>query len=201
MALVKSHQLTDYTCGPAILRTALQRLQKRFYPELLLSHLSGTDRAVGTLPGGLVKAASNVGAQAFIAEDLSMQDFVQLQRSHYLLLLISIGPHHGHWVLSLPTCDGTIVLDDPWDPRYWTIRHEQLDDCWRWHFPHSAPLRHTAVALTSPASKEHCEEHAVLDLHPWNLPFLADFPVDYPWPDDKRYTHASIPSHPCTHLA
>jgi hypothetical protein len=201
MALVKSHQLTDYTCGPAILRTALQRVQGRFYPELVLSHLSGADPAVGTLPWGLVKAATKLGAPAFLVNNLSMSDFVVLQRSRYLLLLISTGPHFGHWVLSLPTRDGTIVLDDPWDPRYWTMARDQLSDCWRWQFPDHAPTHHTAVVLASPASKEQRDEHATLETHPWDLPLLAEFPPDHSWPEDKRYGNHQIPSSPYPHVA
>lgn len=185
MELVKARQQTDFTCGPAVLDAAMRNMHHSGLTERAIARLSGSTKEQGTTPEMLSWAAKGFFPDSKLIKGMTDSEFDILREDRYLLLLISLGPNYGHWVMSCPTMEDRILIDDPWETEsYWSMSVDQLDDCWRWTFPYQPESRRDAIVLPHPGPQDLRRLRTAyfnVKLKHWYLPEINQFPPLWKW--------------------
>lgn len=120
-------QTTDYTCGPASLRSVLAYLCKRRVPEPQLAALMKTSADDGTDPYALRDAARTLGLWAEAEEHMAVEDLEDCLRNGVVVIV-----HYQAWK---PPGRGVPYEDDWEDGHYSAVigvdrDHVYLEDPW-----------------------------------------------------------------------
>jgi predicted double-glycine peptidase len=115
--MVHTAQTTDYTCGPACLRSVLLYWKGAAPSELELARLLRTDPQIGTANARLVEAARELGLEAEQLTGLKPRDLRRLVRQGNTLILDWMDRGERHFSVLVGLDLRYIYLMDPWvDP-------------------------------------------------------------------------------------
>jgi predicted double-glycine peptidase len=144
-------QTTDYTCGPACLRSVLLYWKGSAPAELELASLLRTDPQVGTDNMRLVAVARELGLEAEQLAGLRPHDLRRLVRQGNTLILDWMDRGERHFSVLLGLDWRYIYLMDPWvDPaegRLPPVYRRRLRDFLRDWRAVPAPFRTGAIRL------------------------------------------------------
>lgn len=140
-------QETEYTCGPACLRSALIARGLEAPPEAELARELGTDERDGTTPEALAEAARRRGLSARAAEHMTLKGLRRALRKGRTVLVNFQSGGEGHWAVVNGAGDGRLLLMDPYEDAFPSaLAEDRFLEAW-WGFHHGRRYRRAAVVL------------------------------------------------------
>ena len=120
-------QLTDYSCGPACVRSLFLWKQKTTPNEEDLRRIFGTTVQWGTHPQQMINGFSMLGYSSQFLENLSLQDLESYINSGFGVMALVTYEQEAHWVLVYEISARVHVMD-PWYARLEIYRKIPLAD-------------------------------------------------------------------------
>lgn len=107
-------QSTEYTCGPAVLRSVFAYYGKE-YSEEEIAKSAGTRESIGTPRKGMIAAAQKVGLQAEAKSGASWEDLqIFIQKGTPVIVRFVEPEDDEHYALVTKVTDMNITLSDPY---------------------------------------------------------------------------------------
>lgn len=124
-------QQTNFTCGPAILRSIFSFYGKDFTEEELTKRLN-TAKETGTENEMLVKVAREEGFYVYVNNDSSVDEIFSFIRRKIPVTvnIIELDDSDGHYILIKDVREDKIIYNDPEKGESIEIDKEEFVKCW-----------------------------------------------------------------------
>ncbi len=126
-------QQTDYTCGPAALKMALDGLVGVRLPEAELASAMGTTPDIGTRQRMMYKFADEMGMVAYVKHTDTPLAAIRdaMADGHVVIVCYWLAPEDtDHYAVVAGIKDDHIILNDPWAGPETVMELDDFDNHW-----------------------------------------------------------------------
>ena len=155
--VIKSRQQTDYTCGPAALRSVFRIVGVPVPSEAALAKETHATKEDGTTPNALVAAIKKRGLSVVVQEHVTPNDLRKMVKRGPVIVAFQAWPSRvgtnlkhswdqGHYSVVLKVTDSAVYLDDPGTSKERSISISDFEK--RWHdVDHGKKVDHLAILV------------------------------------------------------
>ncbi len=133
MEIAHHTQLTDYTCGPAAMKMALDGLVGLRLPEAELASAMGTREDIGTRQRMMYRFADELGLIAYVKHtDTTLGDIREaMATGHIVIVCYWLAMEDtDHYAVVAGIKSDRIILNDPWAGPETTLALDEFDAHW-----------------------------------------------------------------------
>lgn len=123
-------QDTHYTCGPTSLQMVLEFFGVR-HGEKDLAILAKTEHE-GTAHGDLIMAVTRLGFHCYVNSGSDLSEIKHFLKLGFPVIVNYMEPSDddGHYSVAVGYDKKTIILHDPWNGPYFTLKQEEFARRW-----------------------------------------------------------------------
>ncbi len=133
MEIAHHAQLTDYTCGPAAMKMALDGLVGLRLPEADLASAMGTRADIGTRQRMMYRFADELGLIAYVKHTNSQIEDIReaMATGHVVIVCYWLAPEDtDHYAVVAGLRGDRIILNDPWAGPATEMPLDEFDAHW-----------------------------------------------------------------------